>query len=99
MIERNYGSLSAKETPGFGSRLASWDTGYLQGMVPGAKHLVIATDDDVVEIVSSEEPEWEEIEAADADSPAPGKVTHLYFGEDDDKIAELVAEFKRRQPK
>ncbi|WP_145067018.1 hypothetical protein [Engelhardtia mirabilis] len=77
--------------------LASWGTVYLHEVVPGIRHFVIATEDDVVEVLSAEEPVWEVARPAEAGEPLPGKARHLYLGEDDVEIDRLVADVKRRQ--
>jgi len=75
---------------------ASWDTDYLHDMVPATRHFVIATNDDVIEVLSGEEPVWEGIAAAAPDDPVPVKSIHLYVGEDDDAIHRLSADLKDR---
>ena len=80
------------------TRLASWDTGYLQGMYPHARHFVIATDDDVIEVISDEEPVWDSVEPGGLNDPPPGKSKHLYIGKDDAEIARMVAAIKGKQP-
>ena len=75
---------------------ASWDTGYLHDMAPATRHFVIGTNDDVIEVLSDEEPVWEGIAAAAPDEPAPGKSIHLYVGEDDDSIQRLITDLKNR---
>jgi hypothetical protein len=87
-------TFTVEETP----PLASWDSsGYLAGMWSGARHYVIATDDDVVEILSDEAPTWETLPPAAVDEPPAGKSTHLYMGEDDAEIQRVFAETKDRQ--
>ncbi len=77
--------------------LASWGTVYLHDVVPRIRHFVIATGDDVVEVLSSEEPVWEAASPAEAGELLPGKSRHLYVGEDDAEIERLVEEAQRRQ--
>jgi|GEM_PF-2297950 len=77
--------------------LASWGTEYLHDVVPGIRHFVVATEDDVVEVLSAEEPVWEAAVPAPVNSPLPGKAKHLYVGEDDQEIERLVEDVKRRQ--
>lgn len=77
--------------------LASWGTVYLHEVIPGIRHFVIATEDDVVEILSAEEPLWEAASPAEAGEPLPGKAEHLYVGDDDVGIARLFEDVKRRQ--
>jgi hypothetical protein len=76
--------------------LASWETSYLHEVRPGVRHYVIATDDDVVEVLSHDAPTWEEAEPALPGDPLPGKSTHLYLGEDDAAIEHLVEDLNRR---
>ena len=71
-------------------RFASWGTVYLHDVLPQAQHFVIATEDDVVEVISAQAPIWEIAAPAEVNSPIPGKSEHLYVGEDDARIAELV---------
>jgi hypothetical protein len=80
------------ETPIF----ASWETGYLQDVAPNARHFVIATDDDVIEILSTDEPIWQQIDGAKPDEALPGKANHLYAGEDNEEIRQLITDVKRR---
>ncbi|MEO7190227.1 MAG: hypothetical protein ABI051_04165 [Vicinamibacterales bacterium] len=75
---------------------ASWDTGYLQHQMPDTRHFVIATGDDVIEVLSGEEPAWEAVDGADPGDPLPGKSTHLYFGEDHAAIDRLEADLRER---
>jgi hypothetical protein len=77
-------------------RFASWGTVYLHDVVPGAQHFVIATDDDVVEVISAQSPIWESADPAERGSPSPGKSRHLYVGEDDAEIEQLIADVKGR---
>lgn len=77
--------------------LASWGTVYLHVLSPGIRHFVIATADDVVEVLSTEEPVWEAMSPAKAGEPLPGKTRHLYLGEDDEEIERLVEDVRRRQ--
>ncbi len=76
--------------------LSSWHTGYLHEVVPGVKHYVIATTEDVIEILSSTEPLWRQVAPPAPDEPLPGKIEHLFIGEDDARIAELAKDLKRR---
>ena len=75
---------------------ASWATQYLQDFEPATKHFVIATDDDVIEVLSAAEPVWEELEGAAPAAPLPGKSRHLYVGEDDEVIKQVVNDIKAR---
>jgi hypothetical protein len=76
--------------------LASWETGYLHEMPPGVRHYVVATEDDVVEVLSHCAPTWEEVEPASPSDPIPGKSTHLYVGDDDTEIEQLREDLQRR---
>ncbi len=76
------------------SRFASWGTGYLEDVAPNARHFVIATEDDVIEVLSVEEPMWHALEPARPEEPLPGKAQHLYAGEDDAVIRRMLAGLK-----
>ncbi len=76
--------------------LASWGTVYLHDWVPTIQHFVIATLDDVLEVIAGETPIWDTVDAATVDRNRPRKVEHLLIGEDDDKIDRLVADIKSR---
>jgi|SRR5687767_6966439 len=75
---------------------ASWATDYLKDFEPTTRHFVIATDDDVIEVLSSALPIWEELEGAAPDLPIPGKSHHLFIGEDDEAIKQLVDDIKTK---
>lgn len=77
--------------------LASWGAVYLHAIEPKTRHFVIATEDDVVEVLSAEDPVWEAVDPAEAEASLPGKSTHLYIGQDDAAIERLVEDVKRRQ--
>jgi hypothetical protein len=78
----------------------SWGTGdYLQAMKPGMRHFVVSTEDDVIEVLSAGEPQWEQAEPAQAEEPIPGKATHLYVGEDEAEIERLTQELTRKVPR
>ena len=77
-------------------RFASWGTVYLHDVLPRAQHFVIATADDVVEVISAEVPIWEIAAPAEVGSPIPGKAEHLYIGEDDVRIARVLDDVKSR---
>ena len=77
--------------------LTSWGTVHLHEVIPGVRHCVIATEDDVIEGHSAEEPIGEEATPAEAGEPLPGKARHLYRGEDDEEIDRWVEDMKRRQ--
>jgi hypothetical protein len=77
-------------------RLASWGTVYLHDMIPSVQHYVIATGDDVVEVLSGDEPIWEVAAAASLDEPMPGKSIELRVGEDDRAIEQLYSDLKSK---
>lgn len=85
-------TFTVEESPCF----ASWGTVYLHDVVPKTRHFVIATEDDVVEVLSAEEPIWEVANPAESGAPLPGKAKHLYLGEDDAEIERLSADLKTR---
>jgi hypothetical protein len=86
-------TFTVVETPPF----SSWATGYVEAVEPTARHFVISTEDDVIEVLSADEPIWEVADAAAAGAPIPGKATHLYVGEDDAEIERLTKDIRRRQ--
>ena len=88
-------TFTAQETP----PLASWGTEYLHEVVPHVQHYVIATEDDVIEVLTDHEPVWEEIEPAQEGDPLPGKSEHLYRGEDDEEIERRFAELRGKKKK
>ena len=53
---------------------------------PKLVHFVIATGDDVIEILSPEAPRIDDLGATPADAPPPGKSTTLYYPKDKDLI-------------
>lgn len=84
-------TFTVDETP----RFASWATGYLYDVAPSTRHFVITTMDDVVEVLSANEPTWATAaESAGPDRAVAGKAEHLYFGEDDAAIERLSAELR-----
>lgn len=78
--------------------LDSWSTEYLHEFHPTTRHYVIATEDDVVEVLTPDAPVWEIAEPAAEGAPLPGKSRHYYAGEDDDEIQRVKDEIKRRRP-
>ncbi len=64
---------------------------------PNLKHFLICTEDDVIEVLSDETPTFREIAPA-ADTPPAGKSTVLQSPKDRDKIDQIFAEVKQRQP-
>lgn len=84
-------------TVGESPRFASWETGYLQDVLPAARHFVIATEADVIEVLSGETPIWETAEPAPIGAPPPGKSSHLYLGEDDVEIEALLARTRQNK--
>lgn len=85
-------TFTVEESP----RFASWGSVYLHDVLPRAKHFVIATEDDVVEVISAQVPIWEVAAPAEVGSPIPGKAEHLYVGEDDPRIARVLEDLKNR---
>ena len=83
-------TFTVEETP----RLASWHTGHLHVVSANIRHFVVATEDDVIEILSTEEPSWHPADAGRPEEPRPGKAHHLYRGEDDAEIGRLLDELK-----
>lgn len=77
------------------SPFVSWTSASVH-ILDETRHFVIATGDDVIEVLSAGRPIWEEIAGAAPDEPMPGKSVHLYFGEDDEAIQRLEADLKRR---
>jgi hypothetical protein len=77
--------------------LASWATSGLHQLYPGLRHYVVATMDDVIEVLAAREPSWTVVEPAGLRDPPPGKSTHLFLGRDDDAIARLEQEIKSRE--
>lgn len=67
---------------------ASWGSDYLHRVLPGLRHYVVATDDDVVEVLSRQEPIWDTVDAARRDDPPPGKSEHIYLGGDGSDVRE-----------
>lgn len=85
-------TFTVQESPQF----ASWAADYLHAVAPEVRHYVIATEDDVVEVLAAVEPIWEAADPAQPDSPLPGKAKHLYIGEDDAEIERLVVDLRDR---
>jgi hypothetical protein len=63
---------------------------------PTLVHYVVATGDDVIEVLSPEPPNIENTGPAPSDAPAPGKSSHLYYPRDKDEIDRLVNDIRRR---
>ncbi len=68
---------------------------FLDVFMPGCKHYVIGTEDDVIDVLSPEPPEICEIEPGSSEDAAIGKSTILYHSEDRDKIEKLLDEYKK----
>jgi hypothetical protein len=64
----------------------------LEEYYPGLTHYMICTEDDVVEILSSQPPQITEIEPATEGDKVPGKSTVYIYPEDKDKVDKLVNE-------
>jgi hypothetical protein len=90
--QRNGFTFTVEETP----RFASWETGYLEDVAPNTRHFVITTEDDVVEVLSAEQPSWQALAPALSEERLPGKARHLYRGEDDAAIDRILADLKSR---
>jgi len=86
-------TFTVSETP----RHASWATGHLEIVMPSVQHYVVATLDDVVEVLTDIEPEWEQVPAAAPGDPAAGKSTHLWWGEDAEAIERLERQARGQQ--
>ena len=63
-----------------------------------ARHYVVATIDDVLEVVSGREPVWEEIAPAKPDSSPPGKADHLFLPDDREEVELFIKDIQARQP-
>jgi len=63
---------------------------------PTLIHYVIATEDDVIEVLSPEPPRIEEVGPAPTDAPPPGKSEHLYHPRDKERIEQLVRDIRHR---
>ena len=62
---------------------------------PGLIHFQIATEDDVIDIASADEPRIISIAAARSDDPAAGKSEVLYANEDRDKLDAILRNIHR----
>ena len=74
--------------------LRSWDTVYLHEVAPDIRHYVIATNDDVLEVLSLAEPTWEPAAPLPLDAEPSGKSKHLYTDKDDSKINQLIKKIR-----
>jgi hypothetical protein len=63
---------------------------------PALVHYVITTGDDVVEVLSPQPPQIENLGPAPADAPPPGKSTTLYYPQDKGQIEQLVKDIRSR---
>jgi hypothetical protein len=61
------------------------------------RHFVICTEDDILEVISNDEPQIESIAPAPVNAPEPGKSQHLYYPTDKEKINQLVEKVRGRQ--
>jgi hypothetical protein len=59
---------------------------------PGAQHYQIGTEDDVIDVLCSAEPEFEPEPAAPPGSPPAGKSTTLYWSEDRPEIERYLSD-------
>ena len=78
------------------SPFESWKTEYLHDVAPTTRHFVIATNDDVVEVLSIDDPVWEQVAGAEPDEPYPGKSEHFFVGEDEEAIQQLVDDLQSK---
>ncbi|NLS79498.1 MAG: hypothetical protein GXY76_19795 [Chloroflexi bacterium] len=79
---------------------SNWDgTGpaHLPSYAVNARHFVLATLDDVIEVVSSNEPTCGAIEPAEPNSPPPGKAVHYFLPDDRQAVKGLVRELRVRR--
>ncbi len=60
------------------------------------RHYVIATLDDVIEVAAEVAPEWEELGPALTEPPLPARSRHLWYGEDNAEIEQVVRKFQSR---
>jgi hypothetical protein len=72
----------------------------LDAFYPTLKHYVIATDDDVIEVLSPEPPLVVYLGSAPQDAPMPGKSNHLYYPKDKQEIEQMVQDIidRNQQP-
>ena len=64
---------------------------------PGCRHYIIVTEDDVIDVLTPEEPTIVEVAPAGEQEPAPGKSVILHHPHDREKIDALVDEVRRRR--
>ena len=57
---------------------------------PEIRHYLFCTEDDVIEVLSPEPPEIEEIAPADENEELPGKSNVYYFSEDFDSVEDVT---------
>jgi hypothetical protein len=72
------------------------DEALLEDRRPTLIHYVIATSDDVIDVLSSDPPEIIELEAAPAGTTVKGKSTTLFYPRDKVRIDSLFDEITRR---
>ncbi len=63
---------------------------------PGCRHFAIVTEDDVVDVLTAEEPEICEVAPADTNEPLPGKSQILRYLEDRERIDRLADDIRER---
>jgi hypothetical protein len=85
-------TFTVQESPS----LQSWGTESLHEVRPGIRHFVIATMDDILEVLSASEPVWEEAPCAHDGDPMPGKAGHLFVREDQAQIERLMSDLRSR---
>lgn len=64
---------------------------------PGLMHFQIGTEDDVIDVLASEEPQIEELGAAPEGSPPAGKSTIMHYPEDRAEFEQLVESLRPEQ--
>ena len=62
----------------------------IEVLKPNLEHYQIVTEDDVIDILSEEEPQIKELEPSDENDPVPGKSTIYYRNEDFESTEEFL---------
>lgn len=65
--------------------------------IPGCRHYIIVTEDDVVDVLAPSTPRIVELSPADVDEPAPGKSNVLFHPEDREQIERVLDDVRRRR--